>query len=158
MRSIAREAIAAGHAVLPAQQNKAAIERMTKIGILENGCLVDSLVSYRAVLSRPRKCNNIDIDSRWSIRLVLKERGWEPAQSTRAASLGNKLYNPLAPQEYFLLLKHHLARLSEYSEQYDFKHSQGKGYYDALLAWCRITPEPRLNWRTGWEGKAAFCE
>ena len=111
---------------------------MEEQGIIKDENLSPNLVTLKTVLAKPTCCNVSSMDSRISIRLYLHSLGWAPiVESAREADVVGKVFNPNGPLPYFLLLKRHLPDLIAYQEQgngYDVKHTQSKGYYDALLA------------------------
>ena len=140
MRSLAQAAIASGR---PVSGDPATVKWMTSVGMLESGRLADSMVTYTTVLSKPVRCE--DVDSRYAIKKRLEAQGWAAADSAGDASLTEKKFSPAAPLDYFLLLKHQLGRLTEYDASFNLKHTQGKGYYEALSVWCETNTESKLQ-------------
>ena len=108
---------------------------MEEQGIIQDGHIVDDLVTLKTVLSKPKLCSISEVESRICIRKHLEEQGWEKAKdSARECSFESKRFNADAPLEYFLLLKHHLDDLCAYDDAYSFRRTQSKGYYEALTA------------------------
>ena len=116
---------------------------MEETGIIEKGRLAPSLVTLKTRLARPVRCCG---ESRIGIRHFLEQTGWSRTETGREASLTDKSFNHTGPVEYYQLLKHHLERLCQYEEMFDFRHSQSKGYYDCFLAFfSHRSADPRLD-------------
>ena len=115
---------------------------MREAGMIEDGVVVDSLVSVRTVLSQPVPRG--ECDSRISIKLHLQQEGWIVAATAGEASLRQSRFNPAAPFEYFWLFKHCSEFLAQYDEQYVFRHNQSKGYYETLSALHTAVTDPLL--------------
>ena len=114
-----------------------AIQWMSEQSILKYGTVVPEFVTVETVLSAPASC--LDCNSRVSFIKHLNAEGWQGATAARGASLASKIYNSTGFFEYFRLLRTHCAQVQTYDEAYNFRHSQPKGYYDALLAACERT-------------------
>lgn len=152
IRKMAQHSIATGQLVrtaadghgagCTATEADSALRWMTEAGMIENGAVVDSLVSVKTVLSQPVPCG--ECDSRISIKRHLRSKGWTAAQTAGAASLQESIFNPSAPLEYFLLLRHCSEFLEQYDDAFGLKHNQSKGYYEALSALHRAGSDPLL--------------
>lgn len=107
-----------------------AISWLTRLGVVQNGHVSDMFVTLKTVLEEPSV--RASCDSRISIRRHLEGEGWQQS-SGRESSILRKRYNVDAPLEYFFLLKQHLPAITQYDDKYNFRHSQGKAYYECLL-------------------------
>ena len=136
VRDVASEAIACGQTVFssecvsPARSH--AISWMKDVGMLCQGHVIPQFTTLKTVFKQP--VLHSSCDSRFSIRKWLEDQGWTVLESATGASVDEKCFNSGAPLEYFLLLRYHLDALTRYDQKYGLRHSQSKGYYDALLA------------------------
>ena len=115
------------------------VKWMEEQGIVEGDHISPSLITLKTCFSKPRPC--CDCDSRLGIRHALQASGWRECDTAWDASVEGRRFNPGAPLEYFVLLKHHLPCTEAYEAAYGLKHSQAKGYYEALLSFFSNKPE-----------------
>ena len=116
-----------------------ATQWMSEQSILRRGVVGSEYVSVEVVLSEAVPCAD-GCKSRIAIIQVLKAAGWQAAASS-SSSLVGKRFNPNSYLEYFCILRDHLLLAQQYDEQYAFRYSQTKGYYDALLCAFERSPD-----------------
>ena len=142
MKEMAQASVKTGEALAVATvdsgQHAAALHWMEQNGILtEDGHVADAFVSIQTEVHKPVLVG--PCRSRFSICHKLKEAGWREAVDSKTerlrASLPDKVFNPAAALEYFLLLDTYLPQLLRYDEAFQLRHAQPKAYYEAILAY-----------------------
>ena len=143
VQSVAKD-IVSNHGVGRLKSNPllgSVVKWMEDQGIVQGGHLAPQLLTLKTSFSNPRPC--LDCDSRFAIRNHLEISGWCRCETVRDAGVRDRCFNPAGTLEYFMLLKHHLASLEEYEDQFEsgFRHSQAKGYYESFLAFFTCKAE-----------------
>lgn len=142
LKEMAQASVKTGEALAVATvdsgQHAAALHWMEQNGILtEDGHVADAFVSIQTEVHKPVLVG--PCRSRFSICHKLKEAGWREAVDSKTerlrASLPDKVFNPAAALEYFLLLDTYLPQLLRYDEAFQLRHAQPKAYYEAILAY-----------------------
>ncbi|CAE7199173.1 unnamed protein product [Symbiodinium sp. KB8] len=142
VKEMAQASVKTGEALAVATvdsgQHAAALHWMEQNGILtEDGHVADAFVSIQTEVHKPVLVG--PCRSRFSICHKLKEAGWREAVDSKTerlrASLPDKVFNPAAALEYFLLLDTYLPQLLRYDEAFQLRHAQPKAYYEAILAY-----------------------
>ena len=105
---------------------------MEEQGIIVDEHISPNLLTLKTRLSGLSAC--LSCDSRLGICSFLDCSGWTRTSSAREASLPDKFFYESGGLEYLMLLKYHIRELTEYEEQFPFRHSQAKAYYDSFLA------------------------
>lgn len=130
---------------------------MEEQGIVQGGQLAPQLLTLKTYVSNPQPCS--DCDSRFGIRNRLENDGWSRCETVRDAGVRDRCFNPAGTLEYFMLLKYHVETLEEYEDQFGFKHSQAKGYYESFLAFfkCRAEDPQRIRVRLFFFARYSFA-
>lgn len=134
-RKIAAELVLGGQLVADSNSSQAAAAQwLTAQGVLEGGHVVDAFISLKTTLTHPVLCETGGWQSRLFIKKYLKDGGWSHVDGSTNASISDKCFNANGHLEYFLLLKNFQDAIVAYDEQFGFRHSQLKSYYDAMIA------------------------
>lgn len=133
------------------------VKWMEEQGIVQGGQLAPQLLTLKTYVSNPQPCS--DCDSRFGIRNRLENDGWSRCETVRDAGVRDRCFNPAGTLEYFMLLKYHVETLEEYEDQFGFKHSQAKGYYESFLAFfkCRAEDPQRIRVRLFFFARYSFA-
>ena len=116
-----------------------AIQWMSEQSILRHGVVRSEYVSVEVVLKEAAPCAD-GCKSRVAIIHALMAAGWQAAASSSSSVVG-KRFNQNGYLEYFCILRDHLLLAQQYDDQYVLRHSQSKGYYDALLCAFESSPD-----------------
>ena len=133
-RKIATELVLGGQLVPDSNACQAASQWLTEQGVLEGGHVVDAFISLKTTLTHPVLCETGGWQSRLFIKKHLKDGGWSHVDGSTRASISDRRFNANGHLEYFLLLKNFQDGIAAYDEQFGFRHSQLKSYYDAMIA------------------------